>query len=193
MEQPVEWQVVAKGKPKKMGADENAEQDISVTIGETTKLANRYTLWSHDIQSKDWTLAGYRKMITIDNASHFWRVINNLDKLGYRSTNLFLMKEGIDPIWEHPSNRDGGTCSFKIDMDRALAVYEDLCVRMVCNSLTPNSDDINGIAFGPKSNYVIIKIWNGDKKNDLSVTLNQEVLNRYKNASIKYKDNTPEY
>lgn len=169
------------------------EIDINQPNGSDLILANNYILWSHDVYGKNWTINGYNKLCTINNVSHFWKVFNNVDKLGYRINNLFLMKEGVDPIWEHEENRNGGICSFKTDIDTALHLYETLCMRMLCHKLVDQLDDINGISFSPKNNSAIIKIWNKNHENDLTVTLHQDILENYKHMSIKYKSNSPEY
>lgn len=171
----------------------NLPETLNQDCGDKLSLQNNYVLWCHDIYNKDWTLAGYVKLCTVKTVADFWKLFNNLDKLGYKLNNFFLMKEGTDPIWEHENNRGGGICSFRIDMDSSLQMYEDLCSRMICNLLTNNMDDINGISFGPKNNWAIIKIWNKDKVNDLSKTLDAYILDTYKDTSIKYKENEPEF
>lgn len=161
--------------------------------GHNIPLSSTYILWCHDIHNKDWSLAGYNKLCTITTVSEFWKLFNNLNKIGYKTNNFFLMKDGTDPTWEHNNNRHGGICSFRTDMDSSLKMYEDLCARMVTDILTNNMDDINGISFSPKNNWTIIKIWNKSKTNDLSKTLSPHILNTYKDTSIKYKENEPEY
>ena len=161
--------------------------------GHDLPLSSNYILWCHDIHNKDWSLNGYTKLCNISNISEFWKLFNNLGKIGYKVNNFFFMKDGTDPTWEHVNNRDGGICSFRTDMDSSLKMYEDLCSRMVYGNLTANMNDINGISFSPKNNWTIIKIWNKDRTNDLSKTLNPYILNTYKDASIKYKENEPEY
>ncbi len=103
------------------------------------------------------------------------------------------MKKGIDPLWEHEMNRGGGCCSFKVEINKYYSVWEHLCLLMVCDSLTKDDEDINGISLSPKNAWTILKIWNHDKKNDLSRTLVPEVLKKYENLSIKYRANEPEY
>lgn len=202
-----DWQISKNRKnrnremKKSMNRINEIKQDVTVITNTNTNtntgndipLPTTYILWSHNIHSNDWSLTGYIKLCSIKTISEFWRLFNNLDKLGYKANNLFLMKEGTDPIWEHENNRDGGICSFRVTMDTSLLMYEDLCTRLMCNLLTDNMDDINGISYSPKNNWAIIKIWNKDKKNDLSVTLNSHILTTYKNNSIKYKSNEPEY
>jgi len=210
MERMQEWRIVGNPKLKKQQKPivhkqvipkisieniiiDNTNIDNNHLNGENIALTNNYVLWCHDIYSKNWTINGYHKLCIINNVSHFWKLFNNLDKLGYRLNNLFFMKEGVEPIWEHEENRNGGICSFKTDIDTALNLYETFCVRMVCHQLVNQQDDINGISFGPKNTSAIIKIWNKNHENDLSVTLHPDILENYKHMSIKYKSNTPEY
>lgn len=163
------------------------------TNGNNIALTHNYVLWCHDIHNTDWSLQGYKNLCTISNVSEFWKLFNNLNKLGYKFNNFFFMKEGIDPTWEHEKNRHGGICSLKSDITESLTIYEELCSYMVCNVLTDSPSDINGISFSPKNNWAIIKIWNSNKVNDLSVTMNTELLSKYSENSIKYKENNPEF
>lgn len=169
------------------------ENNANSDMGDKLMLPNKYVLWCHDILNKDWSIKGYIKLCCISTISDFWRLINNLDKIGYRSNNFFLMKEDTEPIWEHINNRNGGICSFRTDIDLALNVYEDLCINMVRGELIDNMEDINGISISPKNNWAIIKIWNKDKNNDLSSLLKNNLAKKYNNYSIKYKANEPEF
>ena len=168
---------------------------ITNDIGEVNEitLPNKYVLWNHDLINKKWTIESYNKMCVIATVSDFWKVFNNFKQLGYKSNNFFLMREDTEPTWEHVNNRNGGTCSFRTSMDDAVAVYEDLCSRMMCSVLNNNMTDITGISFCPRNNWAIIKIWNKDSKNDLTQTLDAELIRKYKDLSIKYKSNEPEY
>lgn len=195
-----EWQISNKSRKnrnkKPLNKDKISPEDDKQStqpVGDNLPLHCAYVLWCHELHNNDWSLNGYKKLCTIKTVSEFWKLFNNMDKLSYKTNNLFLMKEGTDPIWEHVNNRDGGVCSFKTTMDVSLKMYEDLCVRLMCDIMTNNTDDINGVSYSPKNNWAIIKIWNKDKKNDLSVTLDQHILTVYKNTSIKYKSNEPEY
>lgn len=163
------------------------------TNGDNVSLGRTYTLWSHDINNKFWDIGSYKKLVTVDNASGFWRVINNFSKIGVKFNHFFLMKNDVEPTWEHKDNRNGGVCSFKIELCRSADVFEYLSIKMVSGCLSSNSDDINGISLSPKNNWAIIKIWNKDSKYDLSKTLMPEILGKYSNLGIRYKANVPEY
>jgi hypothetical protein len=164
-----------------------------IDCGEQYKLPYKYVLWSHDLYDKNWDIKSYKKLCTVETVSEFWRLFNNFNKLGFKYVHFFLMKEGIDPIWEHPKNRDGGVCSFRIELDNALNVWNDLGVAMACNVLNDLPSDINGVSISPKNNWAIIKIWNQDSSNDTSVTMSKHILDKYNELSIKYKANEPEY
>lgn len=173
-----------------------SKQDVQVVkqdVGDAIKLPCAYNLWCHDIHSKDWSLSGYTKICKITTVSEFWKVFNNIDKLGYKINNIFLMKDDTDPTWEHINNRDGGICSLKVDLGKSLHAYEELCAYMICELLSKLPDDINGISYSPKSTWAIIKVWNKNKNNDLTKLLNPYIMDQYQDCCIRYKQNEPEY
>lgn len=162
---------------------------------ENIKFPNGYSLWVHDLHDDDWTLGSYMKICNIADVDEFWKVYKNFDKVDLKNVHYFLMKEGIDPVWEHVDNRNGGMCSFKVPMSEILGVWEFLCASMICEKLKLNGDsyDINGISMSPKNDFSIVKIWNRNSKNDLSRTLSGFVSGRLGGYSIKYRANAPEY
>lgn len=198
-----EWQMPKNNKKTRSNIINDGDNTISSAnhtnsnqTGNEIKLSNNYILWTHSIHNNDWSLASYSKLCEINNVSSFWKLFNNFDKLGYRQNCFFFMKDDTQPIWEHENNRNGGVCSFKVAIDTSLRTYEDLCAHMVLNLLMNNSEmmsDINGVSFSPKNNWAIIKIWNKDNQNDLSILLNQLIIKKYQNLSIKYISNEPEY
>lgn len=172
--------------------EKNIQHNISDT-GETIVLPDVYTLWCHSVQNDDWSLAGYTKLCDIGNVSEFWKVFNNIHKLNFKNNNFFFMKHGVNPIWEDKSNRDGGICSFRVLFDESIKTFELLCVYLVCDQLVTDNADINGISVTPKNAWCIIKIWNKNKNNKIDKLLHNNILNKFKNVSILYKENNPEY
>lgn len=169
------------------------QSDNTPSDGSDIKLHCKFTLWCHDIHNKNWNINGYKNICTFNDISSFWRIFNNFNKYGIKFNHFFVMREGVQPIWEHPINRNGGVCSFKIELNSYEHIWEDLNMRMMCGILTDNSKDINGISISPKNNWAIIKIWNKDSNNDLSICLSNNILERYSKYSIRYKPNAPEY
>lgn len=160
-------------------------------------LSCNWILWAHSLISDDWTLKGYRKLYTIKTVGEFWSIYNNLDKLGLDCYHIYLMKDGIPPMWEDSHNRGGGICSIKIDFKEALPVYEQICSYTVTENLTDCFEDINGVSFSPKINsrlsFAIIKIWNSDSKKNVSKCINEELYDQLQKYNFQYKSNVPEY
>jgi hypothetical protein len=183
-----EWQYI--GKKINLSTKNNAQLNLSLSENNII-LPNKYTLWSHDILNKNWDLNSYKKICTIDNIASFWKFINNIDKIGYKHLNFYLMKENVDPMWEHPCNKNGGICSFKASMCDSIKIFEDISVHLICGKLNENMDDINGVSLTPRSSWCLIKIWNKDKSNDITLTLNKNILNKYRDLSMMYIPNNP--
>jgi hypothetical protein len=74
---------------------------------------------------------------------------------------FFLMKETIQPIWEHEYNKNGGCMSFKLWKTEVNDCWLDLTGKLITNSLLKegNSDKISGISISPKRNYCIVRVW----------------------------------
>ena len=78
---------------------------------------------------------------------------------------LFLMREGIKPIWEDTRNRDGGCFSYKVANKLVTQTWKQLSYSLVGETLTNDlklRPNINGITISPKKNFCIIKIWLAD-------------------------------
>lgn len=163
------------------------------TNGSDILLPNTYILWSHDIHNKNWDIKSYKKLFTVKTVSDFWKLFNNFHKFSIKFIHFFLMKEGVEPVWEHPMNRGGGVCSFKIEINNVLQLWEYINVMMMCGKLSTDSGDINGVSISPKNNWAILKVWNRDSSNDLTQTMHPDILKKYKHLSVKYKSNSPEY
>ena len=54
-------------------------------------------------------------------------------------------------------------------------------------------DLINGISYGVKTNWALIKIWTNNKKEDVMKILPNVVLGQYNNLNMRYRHNMPEY
>ena len=75
---------------------------------------------------------------------------------------LFVMREGITPMWEDPKNRNGGCFSYKVVNKNIPEVWKSLFYLLCGETLSIEnevSQHINGITISPKKNFCIIKIW----------------------------------
>jgi hypothetical protein len=139
---------------------------------QTNLTHTKWVVWYHDPQDKNWTLNSYKKLYEFNDLEGFWDLYkewNNVLPNIYDGM-FFLMRKVnnsiIYPLWEDKHNKNGGFWSFKISKEQAEAIWLELSVFLVSESLCrseENSSIINGISISPKKNFCIIKIWNNNK------------------------------
>ena len=78
------------------------------------KLSDKWTLWAHLPHDTDWSIKSYKPIYTFDTVEQSIAVTETLPEILVKNCMLFLMREGIMPIWEDPGNRDGGCFSYKV-------------------------------------------------------------------------------
>lgn len=126
------------------------------------KLAHKWTLWAHLPHDPDWTLDSYKKIVTLESVEEAIALIHNTPANMVDNCMLFVMKEGIKPIWEDPKNRTGGCFSYKINNKIVHNVWRNLFFVLLGGTLSRRQgfvDNINGITISPKKNFCIIKVW----------------------------------
>lgn len=170
-------------------------EDMESVVFDTKnyKFQNNWYVWVHEVDSKDWSIKSYKIIHVIESIYDFWQFFNNIGKLNQWKYNFFIMKANSHPTWEHSSNRNGGTCSIRIDISQSIDIIEQLAILLVNESLTEEINDINGISFAAKGNWCVIKIWNHNNKNNISNQIPSYLRKIYPSISIKYKENIPEY
>ena len=108
---------------------------------------------------------------------------------------LFLMKDGVKPIWEDPKNRDGGCFSYKISNKLVYDVWKELSYVLVGETISSQPSfvtNVTGITISPKKNFCIIKIWMSNCSNQNPGIVTSDVKNIMSQGCI-FKKHTPEY
>lgn len=170
----------------------------NLDIGKDLKFKHSYKIWVHN-DSSDWSINGFDgDFFIIDSVSTFLQFFNNFHKFDLNIYSFYIMKSldnntFIEPTWEHIYNRNGGTCSLRIDIIHGLGLLAQLCLLMVNECLIPDMSLINGISINKKTNWALIKIWTKDKETDIHKLLPQVIISSYPNICIKSKINSPEY
>lgn len=136
-------------------------------------LKNKWILWYHNPLDTQWTLDSYKVLYEIQSIQDFWKMYSFLDNNIVENSMLFLMKENVEPLWEHEKNITGGCWSFKISKGNLKTSWEELSVNLTGETLCKNPEIINGISISPKKTFCIIKIWNNDKNKNKSNLLNK--------------------
>jgi hypothetical protein len=141
---------------------------ISTTSISTTsvptdyKLYDKWTLWAHLPHDTNWTFESYIRILTFDTAEAMIMLLETIPEEMTTNCMLFIMREGIKPMWEDPKNKKGGCFSYKINNKNVSSVWKNLSYSLVGESLTEDVNVrpcINGITISPKKNFCIVKIW----------------------------------
>lgn len=126
-------------------------------------LIDKWNLYYHLPQDKNWDLSSYSIIMkSIDSVEQLISVNSQIDENVVKNCMLFVMRDGITPMWEDPQNRNGGCFSYKVLNKLVPDVWKNLFYLLCGESLCLNESHnkhINGITISPKKNFCIIKIW----------------------------------
>ena len=133
------------------------------TPNHSHQLNSKWGFWYHDPENTNWDIKSYQKIFTFDTVEKFWSLHKHIENEMLNSGMFFIMKEGIYPLWEDNQNINGGCWSYKIIKKDAYKAWVQLAVSLIGESLSTETNFINGISISPKKGFCIIKIWNSDK------------------------------
>jgi len=126
-------------------------------------LHGKWNLYYHLPHDKNWELSGYTViMSSVDTVEKVVSLNESIHENIIKNCMLFVMRDGITPMWEDPRNRNGGCFSYKVINKFVPEVWRNLFAALCGETLsvdTKLSHHINGITISPKKNFCIIKIW----------------------------------
>lgn len=125
-------------------------------------LSDTWILWAHLPHDTDWSIKSYTKIYEFNTVEQAITVTEMLPPKLIINCMLFLMRKGIQPIWEDERNRNGGCFSYKIVNKDVPAAWKQMSYLLVGETMSQNVKilpHINGITISPKKNFCIMKIW----------------------------------
>jgi len=158
-------------------------------------LPTNWTLWAHLPHNTDWTLKSYIPISTFTSVEEAIGVTETLPPVLVENCMLFMMKEGVKPIWEDPNNRNGGSFSYKVSNKNVYKVWKDLTYVVVGGSISKQQNFVNcvtGITISPKKSFCIIKIWMSDCSNQNPTVVTTDLKGLSPQGCL-FKKHTPEY
>jgi len=167
----------------------------SEKTNEFHKLKNKWNLWAHLPQDPDWTAKSYKKIYQFKTVEETIGITEMLPEGLVKNCMLFIMKDGITPMWEDPRNRNGGCFSYKISNKNVFEVWRDLTYVLIGESISANATFVNsvtGIAISPKKNFCIVKIWTTNCENQNPQVITNDVKNLIAPGCL-FKKHTPEF
>ena len=142
----------------------DASQIVSSSIpaAQCFELSDNWVLWAHLPHDTDWSLESYKNIMKINSIEEMVLLYRMLPEKMIKNCMLFLMLEGITPMWEDKKNREGGCFSYKISNKNVYKVWKLVSYNLVGETLSLEKDmpkHINGITISPKKSFCIVKIW----------------------------------
>lgn len=125
-------------------------------------LQRVWKMWSHLPHDPNWSLQSYSLLNTLTTVEQTIATVNVLPENMVKGCMLFVVRDGIAPMWEDPHNIGGGYFSYKIYNKNVCEVWRDVVYSLVGETLSQNSkcmNSITGVEISPKKNFCIIKIW----------------------------------
>lgn len=136
---------------------------MSISINDNHhKLFDKWTLWAHLPHDTCWNKSSYIKIFDFETVEAAIILSESLPDKMICNCMLFLMRFGINPMWEDPKNRDGGCFSYKVSNKIVQNSWREISYKLVGETITPNElfqKSINGISISPKKNFCVIKVW----------------------------------
>lgn len=163
------------------------------------QFKNTWQMYYH-YDTQNWTSASFKRLATISTVGEYWAAVDALAKNSQlQAEHLFFMREGIEPIWEHKANHNGGCWSIKVDLRDSLTVLAKILAlvmgetSMISPDGTNLSHCITGVSFCSKNSFnAIIQLWNSDRSLNKTSLLNSEITEPFM-AEIIYRGHIPEY
>jgi hypothetical protein len=147
----------------KKGSDSESKDVVVVSTNSVLHdLSDEWILWAHLPHDTDWSLKSYMKIYEFNTAEQAITITETLPPVLVTNCMLFLMRKGINPIWEDERNRNGGCFSYKIPNKDVPDAWKQLSYSLVGETMSDNKKllpHINGITISPKKNFCIIKVW----------------------------------
>jgi len=143
--------------------DTSGTMEIMATSSEVTHpLYDKWVLWAHLPHDTDWSIKSYKKIMTVNSIEEMVALYSAIPEKLVKNCMMFMMREGIKPMWEDPLNSKGGCFSFKVPNKSVFSTWKNLSYVLVGETLSNNPKMltiINGITISPKRSFCIIKIW----------------------------------
>ena len=146
----------------KKGSDSEQKDVVVSTNSVLHDLSDGWILWAHLPHDTDWGLKSYMKIYEFNTVEQAITITETLPPVLVTNCMLFLMRKGINPIWEDERNRNGGCFSYKIPNKDVPDAWKQLSYSLVGETMSDNKKllpHINGITISPKKNFCIIKVW----------------------------------
>ena len=177
------------GKLNTINNSDNSHDSTSHSLSDT------WILWAHLPHDTDWSIKSYTKIYEFNTLEQAVTITEMLPPKLIINCMLFLMRKGINPIWEDERNRNGGCFSYKIINKDVPGAWKQMSYLLVGETMSENVkmlSHINGITISPKKNFCIMKVWVANCLFQDATVINDNVEGVSSHGCL-FKRHAPEY
>ena len=136
-----------------------ASSTISIAAGDFP--SGSWTLHFHDPADTNWTPGSYKKIGTFTRFSDLWATFDRIGAERFNAGMFFLMRDPYVPLWEHRSNKRGGSYCIKIPEAYAQETFQRYVASSILELTSKIAENaIVGVSISPKKGFHILKLWN---------------------------------
>ena len=125
------------------------------------QLNSTWTVWRKEINNRDWSINGYKKVYSFDTIEDFWKFFKDMKYYDY---NFYLMRGDITPMYEDKANLNGCMVTYLSKKYNFMREFEDLLVHAVGEQLCDEEYAVNGVSISMKQRSVVMQIWLKNKE-----------------------------
>jgi hypothetical protein len=124
-------------------------------------LKTKWVLWGHLQHDTNWNMDSYTPICHLTYVEELVELMDKIPEKMLTNYMLFMMRDGVNPVWEDEQNKNGGCFSYKVDNKYVKDIWNELCCYILGNTISIDSvnNTITGVSISPKKSFCIIKIW----------------------------------
>ena len=89
-----------------------------------------------------------------------------------------MMRENIFPVWEDKHNGGSSLVRIQVGDNKLLEIWEDICTYTLNEQIVGIDNDVTGLSFNTKDDFVSIKIWS--QQCDTSSIIHPSISKKHK-------------
>lgn len=137
----------------------------------------QWSLWAdckvnvtpNHVQSKEEFESSLHLVASIENARDLWSWLQHMPAASNLppNANIYLMRQGIMPMWEHEANTNGGHITLRCDKHHSDSLWQLLVLMAVGEEMENcllggerRNDAICGVAICARNTSNVLQIWN---------------------------------
>ena len=121
------------------------------------QLSDKWVFWAHLPHDIDWSMKSYHKLVTVSSLEEVINLVNIIPVEMICNCMVFVMREGINPLWEDKHNVNGGAFSqILTDQNQCYSNPTDAFVHFFIPVSSWNVDGTNTLTIQDDNGFCLV-------------------------------------